>query len=734
MKPLALFLLGCCSMLAVTFKTQQIGSDLTVVYAVGAADMNGDGKPDIVAVLSKRVVWYENPGWKEHVVLDRPQDQDNVCFAVHDIDGDGKLDIALGASWQPTNTSTGGTLQWLKNVGDKTPWPMYAIGEEPTLHRIRWGDVDGDGKKELVVAPLHGRGNKGPNWEGAGLRVLVYRVPASPAKDAWPVEVADDTLHIGHNLIVEDADGDGKDEIWMASREGVHILKREAQGWRRFKTGEGAPGEIKLGRINNQRVLATVEPWHGNGLVIYEEPRPPLNPQGSPPKRDYRSTLGTVWPNRMIEERLAAGHAIGWGDFDGDGSDELAVGWREKNFGVALYKRGPDLDWKRTQPIDDGGMATEDLTIADLNGDGYPEIVAGGRATHNLRIYWNQADVPWKRHVLTASKETYWTAVAADFTRDGKTDIIAAGGQVTYLFAAPDFQPKPIHQGANFIHSAVLDINRDGCPDWVGAQYSPGLIVWLECPTWKVHVIDDAKKGGVDGIHGLVAGDINGDGVPDFAGNSAQAKGAFPNSLAWFDGKTLKRMVFADRDAPGLSHYLDIGDLDGDGKPDIASAAKIPQEGNWFAYWSGSTTFPWKKHIVATGQEGATNVAIADINGDGKNDIFATRGHGVGAVWYESPNWTPHEVNTRLTGPHSLAKGDVNGDGILDFATVAKDSTIAAWFEGDGKGNFKTHHIFEDQAAYDVRLVDINGDGKLDLLVAGQNSGNVVWFENRMKR
>jgi len=90
-------------------------------------------------------------------------------------------------------------------------------------------------------------------------------------------------------------------------------------------------------------------------------------------------------------------------------------------------------------------------------------------------------------------------------------------------------------------------------------------------------------------------------------------------------------------------------------------------------------------------------------------------------------------VNTSLAGPHSLAKGDINGDGVIDFATVAKDSMIAAWFENDGKGGFQTRHIYENQAAYDVRLVDINGDGRLDLLVAGQTSGNVVWYENQIR-
>ncbi len=360
--------------LAADFRTQQIGSNLTVVYAVTTADMNSDGKPDIVAVLSKKVVWYENPTWKEHVVLDRPQEKDNVCLAVNDIDVDGKPDIALGASWQPTNTESGGTLQWLKNTGDQTPWPLYPISEEPTLHRIRWGDVDGDGKKELVVVPLHGRGNKGPAWEGAGLRVLVFKIPKNPVSDPWPVEVAADSLHIGHNFIVENYDGDKRPEIWVASREGVTVLLRGKKGlWAKTKIGEGSPGEIKLGQVNKRRVLATVEPWHGNGLVVYEEP----------------ASKSGIWPNQMIEERLASGHALGWADFDGDGSDELAVGWREKNFGVALYKKDSAGKWNK-QILDDGGMATEDLTIADLNGDGKPDIIAGGRATSNIRIYWNE--------------------------------------------------------------------------------------------------------------------------------------------------------------------------------------------------------------------------------------------------------------------------------------------------------------------------------------------------------
>ena len=69
------------------------------------------GKPDIVAINPTQVVWFENPTWTRHVIVDGVTKKDNVCIAAHDIDGAGKLDIALGADWQPSDTSGGGSLQ-----------------------------------------------------------------------------------------------------------------------------------------------------------------------------------------------------------------------------------------------------------------------------------------------------------------------------------------------------------------------------------------------------------------------------------------------------------------------------------------------------------------------------------------------------------------------------------------------------------------------------------------------
>jgi hypothetical protein len=93
---------------------------------------------------------------------------------------------------------------------------------------------------------------------------------------------------------------------------------------------------------------------------------------------------------------------VGFADLDGDKADELVVGVRDdpnpkagdkftERRGVRIYKctDGKGEKWDRFL-LDPGGVAVEDLAVADLNGDGKPDIVAVGRQTKNVRIYWNQ--------------------------------------------------------------------------------------------------------------------------------------------------------------------------------------------------------------------------------------------------------------------------------------------------------------------------------------------------------
>lgn len=388
MLPIPLLVAGALAYEFPTFEMQEISPRVgNVCYAVATADVNGDGRPDVVAVTEDAVVWFENPTWEPRDIIRGATARDNVCLQPSDIDGDGRVDFALGASWQPTNTKGGGTLQWLGREPGSESWKVYQIGEEPTLHRLRWGDVLGAGKDQLVVAPLQGRGTKGPNWgEGAGARILVYSVPAKPAAEPWPLEVADESLHTVHNLELVDFDGDGRREILLGAWEGVFLLKKGGDGrWSRRQLGSGdqqskpfrGSSEIKLGRnADGSSFLATLEPWHGDQFVIYR-PGPDL------------------WQRQVVDKPLSGGHAVWVADLNGDKNQDVIVGHREPSADPGRKPRGPGLIAYEApgfapRAIDDGGIAVEDAAAADLDGDGRPEIIAGGRSTHNVRIYWNR--------------------------------------------------------------------------------------------------------------------------------------------------------------------------------------------------------------------------------------------------------------------------------------------------------------------------------------------------------
>jgi hypothetical protein len=375
------------------FKMQEIEKGLGVGYAVILADVDGDGKRDIVVVDQRRVVWYQSPDWRRRSIIEGQTAPDNVCIAAYDIDGDGQIDFALGAGWAPFNTKVGGTLQWLRR--GKTldaPWTVHPIGSEPTVHRIRF-DLIG-GKPALLLAPLMGRDStQAKNWmDGKPVRLLAYRIPADPVRDRWVPEVIDDGLHVMHNFFTYlpkiKAD---TCSILTASYEGVHHLEHVDGTWHKEKVGDGnqerandrrGASEIKQGRFRDGTpFIATIEPWHGHQVVVY-------TPGGA----------GKEWKRQVLDDQLLWGHAVYCADLDGDGDDELIIGVRDnksnkpgERCGVRTYKSvaGHWEKWER-QLVDEGGVAVEDLTVGDLDGDGKPDIIAVGRATHNARIYWNK--------------------------------------------------------------------------------------------------------------------------------------------------------------------------------------------------------------------------------------------------------------------------------------------------------------------------------------------------------
>lgn len=379
------FILGsiaCVSVAAQSqFKDQTIDDKIGIGYGLAIADVNGDKKPDVLLVDKAEVVWYENPTWQKHVIAEKLTTIDHVCIAAQDIDGDGKCEIAIGAGWNPGDTVNSGAVFYLEPPTDRTQkWKPVELHHEPTVHRMWWVH-DENGKYSLLVAPLHGRGNK--NGAGEGVRLLEYIKPQNPSSE-WQTVLVNDSMHMTHNLDPIQWDSDKSQEALFCGKEGVLLLDRKGNGWTSTalinadkNKGFLGAGEVRLGKLKGNRMIATVEPMHGTNAVVYL------------PGKD------SSWERHLLDDKISDGHAVACADLLKMGMDQVVIGWRGKTaegkVGIKLFepKTSEGKEWT-FRWIDDNGMACEDLKVADLNGDSWPDVIAAGRATKNVKIYWNQ--------------------------------------------------------------------------------------------------------------------------------------------------------------------------------------------------------------------------------------------------------------------------------------------------------------------------------------------------------
>jgi hypothetical protein len=376
---------------APSFRHATIDDRITIGYGVAIADVDGDGRLDIVLADKQAIVWYRNPDWQRHVMAERLTELDNVCVAARDLDGDGKAEVAAGAGWNPGDTIGSGALFYLKPPVDRTQrWEPIRLAHDPTIHRIRWMRTRSGGF-DLISVPLHGRGNR--NGSGDGVRVLAYHPPRD-VHAAWTTTELNAAWHATHNFdVIPEVSGPGE-ELRVASREGVFALSPATGPWAVgvvASTAAGTPefigaGEVRVGKGQAQSpMMATIEPMHGNQVVVYQPD--PARPTG-------------LWRRTVLDATLVDGHGIVCADVLGLGRDQVIAGWRAmmgagKPVGLRLYvPLDPASSRWETHLIDDNQMACEDLQVADLDGDGDLDLVASGRSTKNLKIYYNEVPRP----------------------------------------------------------------------------------------------------------------------------------------------------------------------------------------------------------------------------------------------------------------------------------------------------------------------------------------------------
>jgi hypothetical protein len=209
----------------------------------------------------------------------------------------------------------------------------------------------------------------------------------------------------------------------------------------------------------------------------------------------------------------------------------------------------------------------------------------------------------------------------------------------------------------------------------------------------------------------VAIGDLNGDGKPDLAVATSENLSILANRG---DG----RFLFRPEVQPGTHSGVAIADVSGDGKPDLLTVFEstlsvlISREDGSFA----------AARDYAVGR-GVTSVAAADVNSDGKTDVVTSNAlAGTVSVLLNAGDGSFEPTRDYATGrrPESVAIGDLNGDGKPDLATANSVAGTVSVLLNDGSGGFGARHDYRTGNGRPdaVTLEDLNGDGKLDIAAA----------------
>ncbi|HYL84063.1 MAG TPA: FG-GAP-like repeat-containing protein [Candidatus Angelobacter sp.] len=643
--------------------------------------------------------------------------------ATGDFNGDGKQDIATTS----TCGSCGVTI--LRGNGDGTfQAPLFTVALGGT-HYVTVGDFNGDGKQDLAVI-------------GAlttNLNVPAVYILLGNGDGTFTLKTTLTGISNPQSVVLGDFNGDGKLDMAVVDRatNSVSVFLGNGDGTMQAPIntaglGIGAAAYMAAADFNKDNKLDLVLSDENSSQVVV------LLGNGD----------GHFQAARSLPLNSGGGWDVAVGDFNGDGIPDIAATSPIAQSVILLLGKG-DGTFQPAVSFSAGllGGSPANLAVADFNKDGKLDIITSISGSYGagsaVSVLFGKGDGTFSAPLLLAANHTPGQLAVADFNGDGNPDWVAADATQLYLTVAlgngnGTFQDDVSYAVGQGPQVAAGDFNKDGKLDLVTVDY----------PTAEVSVLlgngngtfQPAIKTPVPGaFYGIAVADLNGDGNPDVV--TGDSTGAAPRNVNVLLGKgdgTFAAPVKYSTGGSGEGQIV-IADFNRDGKLDIAV---VNESDNTISLLlgNGDGTFQAGKVVTpALATDGFLGFLVAaDFNGDGKLDLavpdYGSAAAGQVAILLGNGDGT-FQAPTFLTtggGATGVAAADVNKDGKLDLVVANQFGTVDV-FLGNGNGTFNTPTVLDDTKGpiccfnpipIVVAVADFNLDGNLDLFIGANRANN----------
>jgi hypothetical protein len=274
--------------------------------------------------------------------------------------------------------------------------------------------------------------------------------------------------------------------------------------------------------------------------------------------------------------------------------------------------------------------------------------------------------MPLKFTRVLIADERYETAGVFDVNNDGHLDIVSGA----YWYEGPDFKKKhrvgdvqAVGEWFDDFSTIPMDVNGDGWMDFMTGGWWSKTLRWRENPgprggEWLEHVIAECGN-----LETAQAWDVDGDGQLEIVPNTPRGPVRFYKLITDSSGKGTGQFSEHVLHKGPQGHGLGFGDINGDGRGDF-----VMQKG-WLEA-SADASNGWIFHPDFNLGSASIPIIVADVNGDGLNDLIVGQAHDYGLDWWEQGRdgvgdrtWTKHPIDPYNAGFHALQWVDIDGDG-----------------------------------------------------------------------